>query len=631
MLLNAQGITKTVSLRTLFRGVRLTLAPGERVALIGPNGAGKSTLLKIIAGLANADEGEAILTRGTRAAYVAQSDVFEAGRTVREVVSAGAHAGGLLEDEHECDVVADIVLGKVGFAPEACDMQADALSGGWRKRLAIARGLAQCAGEPDLLLLDEPTNHLDVEGIRWLEGFLKRPIAGRGALTSIFVTHDRQFIENIATRVVELSRAYPQGTLSVDGDYTEFLRRKEEFLAGQAKMEQSLAGQVRKDLAWLGRRAKARRTKSKSRIEASYERIDELADLRARNAAADASGARLDFDSGGRKTKRFIRGVGLAKSIGGRTLFQNTDAELGAGECLALLGPNGSGKTTFIRVLTGETPADAGTIRLSDPAPKVVIFSQHRTDFEPTTTLQAALCPISDQVRFRGQAMHITAWSRRFLFRDEQLAQPVSTLSGGELARIHIARIMLEPADVLVLDEPTNDLDIATLEVLEESLEEFPGSLLLVTHDRAMMDRLATSVLALDGMGNARTVASLDQALAWLDAQGAEEWTSEANAGRAREPAEDAKPTAAPEPVAPKKLSYKEQREYDAMEARIMEAEARLASASARVAEPSVAGDHRKMAEACAELDAAQAEVDTLYARWAELESRAAPRGSGSR
>ena len=623
MLLSARSISRTHGVQTLFEGVSLSVAPGDRIGLIGPNGAGKSTLLKLLAGEDQPDAGAIVRAKGLRAVYVAQQDAFPANMTARQIVIDGAEHGVTLAamDHHEAEIIADTILDRLGFdAPHTGAIATD-LSGGWKKRLSIARGLARAAGEPDLLMLDEPTNHLDLAGIEWLATLLSSPIASGAA--SIFVTHDRAFLERVATRVVELSAAYPMGTLAVDGNYSDFMRRKSEFLDAQAKAEQSMANQVRQDLAWLQRGAKARRTKAKSRIEASHARIDELADLKARNAAGAGGAARVDFNATERKTRKLISARGVSKAYAGRTLFKDVDLDLGVGDCLGLLGPNGSGKTTLIRVLTGEIPPDSGSVVRAEPAPRVVVFSQHRKDFEPTTLLRDALCPVSDQVRFRGQPMHVTAWSRRFLFRDEQLAQPMSSLSGGELARVHIARIMLEPADVLVLDEPTNDLDIPTLEAMEEALEDFPGALVLVTHDRAMLDRLATDVLALDGRGGSAMVASVDQAVA-LERR-AERDRREIPNAPASAPASSAPASSSPAtPPTRKKLSYNDQREFDAMEGKIGEAEARVTRAEKRVADPAVAGDLAKMTDACGELSAAQAEVARLYARWQDLESKMA-------
>ena len=634
MLLTARDISKVLGLRTLFEGVSLSIDQGDRMGLIGPNGAGKSTLLKILAGQLGADSGAIAAPKGMRAVYVPQQDRFGEGLLARDaVIGAAFSCGGevgVTHDHHEAEILADMILPRVGFDGALAATPASALSGGWRKRLSIACALSAAAGEPDLLLLDEPTNHLDIEGIAWLEDFVRRGPGGTGgSCATVFVTHDRAFLEGVATRVAELSAAYPQGILAVDGNYTEFLRRKQEFLAGQAKAEQAAAGQVRQDLAWLSRGPQGRQTKAKGRIEASYARMDELSELKARNAAAAGAAARVDFDSTDRRTRKLIAAKGIAKGFGGRTLFSGLDLTLGVGDCLGLLGSNGSGKTTLIRVLTGELAPDAGLVELAEPRPRVAIFSQHREDFAPTTLLRDALCPVSDQVRFRGQAMHIITWARRFLFRDEQLEQPIKSLSGGELARIHIARLMLAPADVLVLDEPTNDLDIPTLETLEEALESFPGAIILVTHDRAMLERLATGVLALDGRGGHAMHASLSQAVAWrrrqeVSARGATEGRGGGGAAGAQATGAQAAGAAAggAPAKARKKLSYSEQRDYDTIEQRIAEAETRVLAAEKKMGDPRVMADHEAMAKACEEMTAAQGLVARLYARWEELESR---------
>ncbi len=612
MLLHARNLTKSFALRPLFTGISLTIQPGDRLALIGPNGAGKSTLLKILARQTDADEGEINSPANIHAVYVPQQDLFPDAATARDAVVRASlehlSAPEAVHDAHEAEIIADQVLARLGFDDKHTHADPATLSGGWRKRLSIARALASCAGRPDLILLDEPTNHLDIDAIQWLESLLKRGSFAGTPFASVFVTHDRAFLESVATRVAELSPAYPDGLFVAEGNYSEFLRRKQEFLDAQAKLQQTTANQVRKDLAWLSRGPQGRGTKAKGRIDASHARIDQLADLKARNAAANAAGARIDFNASDRQTKKLVAAKDIAKSLGGKPLFKDLSLTLGVGDRLGLLGPNGSGKTTLIRVLTGELAPDAGSVRLSDPAPRVAVFSQHRQEFDPTTTLKDALCPVSDQVRFRDRPMHVTAWARRFLFRDEQLQQPVSSLSGGELARIHIARIMLAPADLLVLDEPTNDLDIPTLETLEESLEDFPGAVILVTHDRAMLDRLATELIALDGQGNARAFTNLDQALRAMPKPEAAK----------TEPKSDPKP-AAVQPTK-RKLSYKDQRDYDTIEQRIAQAESALAAAEKSMNAPNTLADHAKMTAACEAVAAAQQQVRDLYARWEELE-----------
>jgi ATP-binding cassette subfamily F protein uup len=626
-LLTTRDLSKHFGARTLFDGVSMSVEERERLALIGPNGAGKSTLMKMLAGLEHTDGGTITLRRGLRAAYVAQADAFPAGATLREAVmaelEAASAAGKLahLHDHHELELAAEMTLYRVGF--EDLDAACDRLSGGQRKRLSIARALAQ---DPDLLLLDEPTNHLDVEGIDWLEDTLKA-----GPFSSIVITHDRTFLEQTATRIVELSRAYPNGTFSVQGGYAEFLRRKTEFLENQQRQQQALSSQVKEDLRWLARGAKARRTKSKSRIDASYQRMDELAELKIRNAPARA--AQIDFTATDRQTQKLLVGRGLSKTLGGRKLFQNLDILLSPGAKLGLMGPNGAGKSTLIKILMGEMESDPptpemirddegmaallpygtpplGTIKRADKL-RIVLFSQHRTELDPGKSLADTLSP-ADSVIYRGRVVHVVTWAEMFLFSKDQLRQPIRSLSGGEQARVHIARLMLEAADILILDEPTNDLDLASLDVLEESLEDFPGALVLVTHDRAMLDRLANRVLALDGKGGARYFADYSQ---WdrITHQPSPKANAVARATAA--------PASAAAPPAKKRLSYKEQRELETMEPAIEAAENELRSFEAALADPATLADHRKTAEIGTKVAQVQARLAKMYARWQELEA----------
>lgn len=613
MLLHANEISKTHSIRTLFSKISVHVDHGDRIGVIGPNGAGKSTLLKILAGQDQPDTGEIITPSAVSSVYIPQVDVFDEGKTVFDVVLGVApeHAANHLDPE----TIAEIALSRVGFKENQWTTLASKLSGGWRKRLSTARALSSCGNEPDLVLLDEPTNHLDLAGIDWLEEFLTQRIGGQAAYASIFVTHDRLFLEQVATRIIEISDAYPGGLLSVDGNYTEFVRRRAEFVDGQAKAVQSLANEVRRDNVWLGRGAQGRQTKQKKQIDASADRRAQLGELRARNEAATNIGAKVEFSATDRQTKKLIAATEISKAYGDLRLFSNLDLVLGVGDCVGLLGANGSGKTTLIKTLTSEIKSDEGSIQYSDPIPKIVVFSQHREDFPPSTPLGEALCPVSDRVIFRGQTMHVTSWARRFMFRDDQLTQPVGSLSGGELARVHIARIMLEQADVLVLDEPTNDLDIPTLELLEESLQGFPGAVILVTHDRAMLDALATKIIVLNGTGEHHTCMSLDQAIKVLNAR------TEAENESKLPKAKTEKIIKTRDLSQPKKLSYMDQREFDSIEEKILEADEQIETAQAALNDPKVLADHEKMTKACKVLDDAQAESARLYARWDELES----------
>jgi ATP-binding cassette subfamily F protein uup len=595
MLLTGRNLSKWYGPRLLFSGITLGLSEGERVGLIGANGSGKSTLLRIFAGGETPDEGEIITRRQLRVAYVAQEDVFPEDQSCLEIVAAAI--GGHL-DHHERELQAVQALDRAGF--KDVSIHAEKLSGGWRKRLALVCALAS---DPELLLLDEPTNHLDIDGILWLEQTL-----GGASFASLIVSHDRRFLESFSNRTIELGRAYPEGFLSHGGPYSEFLGKREEFLASQAGRERALASGVRREIEWLRRGAKARTTKAKGRIERANDMIGELDDLRRRNT--QQASAKIDFTASGRQTRKLLEFKAVSKSMGERELFRDVSFTLAPQTRLGLLGSNGAGKTTLIRLLNGELQPDSGEI-IRAPELRVVVFDQHREQLNLEETLRRALSPGGDIVTFRGGSMHISAWAQKFLFRSEQLDLPVGELSGGERARVLIANLMLRPADVLVLDEPTNDLDIPTLDVLESSLEEFPGALVMVTHDRYLLDRISTEIVALDGKGEAKVYADLAQ---W-------EYAREATAA---EPVEKKPATRKPtsEKAASKRLTWNEQRELERMEETIHEAEATVQHLQARVADPKIAADYQQSHETYEQLAAAQQEVERLYERWAELAER---------
>ena len=576
VLLTAREISKQHGSRILFEGVSLAINDGEVHGLIGPNGSGKSTLMKVLAGLETPDSGEVALRKGVRMVYVAQDPEFPAATSVGAVLEAAAH-------EH---TQVPAILGQAGFTDPS--QEVGSLSGGWKKRLAIAEALLR---QPDLLLLDEPTNHLDLEGIEWLEDLL-----ASAPFSSMVVSHDRYFLENAASHMMELSRVYPGGLLRVAGSYSTFVEKRGDFLDAQAKEREALATVVRREVAWL-RRGDANR------------KIDSLGDLDDRRSSSTAV---IDFTASDRRTKKLIELDNASFAFGDNRLFNNLKLILSPGQRLGLAGPNGSGKTTLLKLLTSELAPQSGEIRRA-AALKTVYFEQARQQIDPSLQLRRALAPEGDSVVYGGRTIHIIGWAKRFLFREEQLTQPVGSLSGGERARVHIARLMLEEADLLLLDEPTNDLDIPTLEVLEETLLEFPGALVLVTHDRALMDRVSNAVLGLDGEGGSTIYADLAQWEADLELK------RRAKSARETERVQAQRPASA---LAKKKLSYMEQREYDVIEQKILLADERLAAAQNRLHAADVVSDPKKIEGAYAELTAAQAEVDTLYARWSELEGQ---------
>ena len=618
LLLSCEAISMAYGTRSLFDNLSFGLFEGDQAGLVGPNGSGKSTLLRILSGVTPPDRGSRSIRNGVRVGYVPQDPVFSAGSTVDDVVLAA------LTGVDEADRPGRVAqaLGRAEFTDGRANV--DTLSGGWRKRLAIARELAAA---PDILLLDEPTNHLDVEGILWLEDVLTAR-----ARACLVVSHDRYFLEHVATRMLELNRVYPEGVFEAEGRYSEFLARRDEFLRGQQAYQESLANTVRREIEWLRRGAKARSTKAKGRIREAGRLIEELADSRARRVTA---GAGIDFTSSQRRTRWLLVARDLTKSLGGRRLVSDLDLVITPGTRVGLIGPNGSGKTTLLNVMSGALPADRGVIERADGL-RVVRFEQERGGLDPTQSLRRALAPEGDTVTWQGRSVHVASWAKRFLFRPEQLEVPVGRLSGGEQARIFIARLMLEPADLLILDEPTNDLDIPTLEVLEDSLAEFDGGLVLVTHDRFMLERVSTVILALDGEGGTATFADYAQ---WEAAQSAagpappRRATERASQGERPERASQGeRPERAfqGERARPKRLGYREQREWDGMERAILDAERAVEACQRGVEDPAIASDSTALQQRYAALEVAQAEVSRLYARWAELEAKGATPGGST-
>ncbi|MCI5193275.1 MAG: ABC transporter ATP-binding protein [Candidatus Electrothrix sp. AU1_5] len=607
-LLSCQDLSKAFGVQTLFSSVSLVLAQGDRVGLIGPNGSGKSTLLKILAGMIEADSGKIFQQRHVRVSYLAQTDVFAEDRSCADTLYA-AVADLHIEEVEQYNRVHSL-LSRAEFPDPESPVRL--LSGGWRKRLAICRALVV---HPDVLVMDEPTNHLDIEGILWLEKLLKASIP-ESPDAYLMVSHDRRFLENTVNRIVELSAAYPEGTLQIDGNYSAFLEKRDIFLEQQQEQEERLANKVRRENEWLSRGPKARATKAKSRKDAAYRLQDELVVLKQRNRVGTS--VDISFDGTDRKTKKLLVATGISKGFEGRTLFSELDLTLSPGTRLGLLGRNGCGKSTLMQILAAAgadddsgVQSDSGTIKAADNL-RIISFDQRREQLDQEQTLRRALAPDGDSVMYQGRSIHVASWAQRFLFRTDQLETPVSRLSGGEQARILIASLMRQPADILLLDEPTNDLDIPSLNVLEQSLNEFAGALVLVTHDRFMLDRICNQVLGFDGKGKATLFADYEQ------------WLTALASGRAEEEKKQNKKKVQSKPVgkkSAKKLSYMDQREYDQMEEKILEAETRQEELETAIQEPELAADPAKLAECCEELEIVQQEISDLYARWEELEA----------
>lgn len=495
LLLNTQDLSKSYGARTLFNGLSISIFEGDQIGLIGQNGSGKSTFLKILAGQEVADSGSVVPKGNLTVGYLPQSCEVPDITPLEFMLEAIKHDHKTPDYEKERH--AETWLTKLGFTGK--ETSGAILSGGWKKRLHLAREMLK---NPDIILLDEPTNHLDLEGILFLEQFLKRE-----APTYLLVSHDRYFLNHATNRIIEIDSTYKEGVFQIQGDYAFFLEKKEQVLAGQLEQEKSKKAEAKREKEWLNTSPKARTTKSRSRIERANDAISDLADLKRRNQQKRAD---IKFSGSERETRKLIVANNLRMELGNRLLFTGLNFTLSPGTRMGLMGPNGSGKTTLLRMLAGELSQSQGTLKRAENL-KVVYFDQHRNKHPDHITLREALSPTGDFVTYQGQSIHVNGWCRRFLFSPDVLDMRLGKLSGGERARISIAHLMLQSADLLLLDEPTNDLDIPTVEILESSLNSFPGAVVLITHDRCMLDRTCSTLLGLGDPQNQELYASYDQ------------------------------------------------------------------------------------------------------------------------
>lgn len=589
-LLSATKLTKSFGIKPLFTDLSFVCEEGERIAVVGANGAGKSTFLALLAGTQEPDDGAVSRKRNLTVSYVPQEEFFNEEQSIKEILFKAAsvfpgNKEGIIRE----------TIGFFGF--DDPEQKAGVLSGGWKKRLSIACGLVT---EPDLLLLDEPTNHLDVDGILLLEDFLTEK-----GISTLFISHDRYFIEHVATRIIEIDRRYPNGVLNVPaasdrGSYQTFLEFRDEFLDNLRLREASLKNKMRREAEWLSRMPKARGTKAKYRIDAAHALKKEIASIE-----LDEKRVGLSFTGSGRDTKELIQLKDVSKSFGDKSLLKKFSLLISRKGRVGILGANGIGKTTLIRLLNGTLEADSGVIRRASNL-KIATLDQTRDALDPDMTLAKALCREGDAVVFNGRSVHVASWAKRFAFKSEQLSQKISSLSGGERARVCLAQIMVQEVDLLILDEPTNDLDINTLEILEESIEEFPGAVILVTHDRYLLDRACKVIVGFLGDGEIATFADHYQ---WL-------------AARALKEKSDSAPTSQKQEVKlpkqkPGKLSYKDERDWSTILERIETQEKEIEKLQSLITENDVG---QALQEKCEALANAQKKHDELVERWEELE-----------
>ena len=632
-LISLQALTLSYGLPPLLDGVDLTVERGERICLIGRNGTGKSTLLKVIAGEVQADGGERRVPQGVIIARLAQ-DIPEGGEgRVFDLVAGGlgdlgalvrewfalSHrlSGGtdadqasalarLTEVQHaleagggwDLEQRVERVISRLGLDPEA---QFAALSGGLQRRVLLARALVT---EPDLLLLDEPTNHLDIASIEWLEGFLAD---FPGAL--LFVTHDRSFLRRLANRILELDR----GRLTDwPGDYDNYLRRREERLNAEALANARFDRKLSEEEVWIRQGIKARRTRNEGRVRSLKAMRDERRQRRELGGTA-----RIRLDEAERSGRLVVEAKGVDYAWDGKPVIKGLDTLILRGDKVGIVGPNGAGKSTLLKLLLGEIAPQAGEIRRGTNL-QVAYFDQLRAQLDTSKSVQDNVAEGSDRVEVAGSARHVLSYLKDFLFTPERARQPVCALSGGERNRLLLAKLFTRPANLLVLDEPTNDLDAETLELLEELLLDFQGTILLVSHDRALLDNVVTSTLVLEGGGRVRDYVG-----------GYGDWLRQRDAAAPAQPQPAPQPgaavsrlAAASEPRPRTKLGFKEERELATLPGRIEALEMEQEGLHTQLADPGLyQRGGEAVAAAQARLAAVEAELAEVYSRWETLET----------
>ena len=608
----------------LLDGVGFQIDRGERLCLIGRNGAGKSTLLKLIAGEIQADSGEIVRAQGLRVAQLAQEVPLGTSGSIFHVVAEGLGKAGALIDryhqlahdvaddhslldaleecQHELETVdgwaltqrVDTVLTKLGLDPEA---DVSSLSGGMKRRVMLARALV---AEPDLLLLDEPTNHLDIAAITWIEEFL---LNWNGAL--LFITHDRAFLQRLATRIIELDR----GKLAdFPGDYATYLARKEEMLVNEEKQNALFDKRLAQEEVWIRQGIKARRTRNEGRVRALEAMRNEHAARRIRTGSVN-----MGIQGGDRSGKIVVDAEGVGFDYNGRAIVRELTTTIMRGDKIGIIGPNGSGKTTLLRLLLGELAPTRGTLR-SGTNLQIAYFDQYRAVLDEEKSVVDNVGEGSDMVTINGQPKHVLSYLQDFLFAPQRARQPVKALSGGERNRLLLAKLFTKPSNLLVLDEPTNDLDADTLELLEELLIDYKGTVLLVSHDRAFLNNVVTSTLVFEGDGAVNEYVG-----------GYDDWLRQRFTPATTKPgAKPAESKAAPaNKEKAKKLSFKEQRELEALPLKIQVLEAEREQINARMSDPSFYQQEKSITSAAQERVAAiDKELAAAYARWEALEAQ---------
>ncbi len=627
-LVSLKNVSLAFGSAPLLEQVNLNIERGERLCLLGRNGTGKSTLLRVLGAEIGVDDGEIWRHDSLRVASLEQEVPVGDGRSVFDVVASGLETlGGLLADyhrlahqleqgEHDAALLEKFsqlqqkielaegwrfeqrVSAAISRLELPVDKSMDELSGGLKRRVLLARALVQ---EPDLLLLDEPTNHLDIEGIAWLEEFM---LSFRGAL--LFITHDRTFLQQLATRIIELDRGQ---LTSWPGDYANYLRKKEEWLAVESEQNALFDKRLAQEEVWIRQGIKARRTRNEGRVRA-------LKALREQRGARRERGAKakLNLEVANVSGKLVAEVEKTTLSLGGRCLLRDFSTRIVRGDRIGIIGPNGVGKTSLIKMLLGELPPDSGTVTLGTKL-EVAYFDQQRAQLDPQKTVIENLNLGTDQVTINGSSRHVISYLQDFLFTPQRINSPVSSLSGGERNRLLLAQLFTRPANLLVMDEPTNDLDVETLELLEELLTEFKGTLLLVSHDRSFLDNVVTSTLVFEGNG-----------ILCEYVGGYQDWLQQKVQTSPVRPGVNTKSKNEPTAKTPaankiRKLSYKEQHELASLPEKIEAQEREQESLQAKISDTGFyQQDKQTIVETLQQMESIQEELEQLYQRWEALE-----------
>lgn len=621
VILSVHQALKGIGARTLFKDLSFGLHQGSRVGLVGPNGAGKSTLLKILAGLDRVDSGNVVWANRVHVEYVSQNPEFSPGLTLEDFLFKGSRAS--LEDPKSAALMWES-FARLNMTDFDLSKPFSDLSGGARKKAQIVRAFLN---EPQVLLMDEPTNHLDVESIMWLEDFMK----ARSGLTLLIVSHDRLFLQNVVNEIIELNPQYKEGYIRTSGGYAEYIELQAETVRSQQVQQQRRQNDLRRETAWLRRGAKARQTKQSARINSAMELKEEVEYLRGLNRSREIE---LDLQTGSRTPKKLIEVENLTIARNGNVLVEGLDLIISRRTRLGLLGRNGGGKSSLIHTLLGDSSPGleivSGSVKRFDEL-KVSYFEQHRSGLEQNKTLLQNVCPDGDYVHVRGQAVFGKSYLDRFNFRRDQHDLKVKELSGGEQNRLLIAKLMTQEAQLMVLDEPTNDLDFQTLESLRVALSEFDGAIILVSHDRAFLDEVCDEILYFpteeEGHHQLTRFSGFLQWQEWkLSGQALEKKpnppsTPSNTAGSSSAPSSGGSANSAVVKSG-KKLSYKEQREYETIEAVIATKDETLTQLKTKIESPEVVSNPRDLMELSQKIHDLEKEVEELYARWQYLENK---------